>query len=600
MQPLEVERQQLIPSDVPDGTRLVREAKMRARSIPVGRSRCVETHGVASDRAYKELCRDAGTLTTYINLGYKTWAETRDALDEIAAAGRKRGFTLDRVSLIADRRMGLPPELREHAVAETGIMMDSDADWEGAARDTEVEPVWNDHGVATPAAVVNTEAALRAGFCYIGDFAEFNAYGYPGWYDDVEQMVRCVQAVAFMAQKRDEGVVLDSFVEDGYCASFHDLATSLGWAVFQCYIAEELIGAAHSQSYGSTFTNPIRKQAFGLALDAINVHRVPPSFVHGDTNSFDMDEDFDRNAVIVATDVMYTVARELKHPTGAAMHATPVSEATRIPTVGELVESLVIVTEAEQRVRACPEIIDWRPIYEMRDRIVTGGRQVFRNLLEGLVKIGVKTDDPLRLMLATRRLGASTIEQLFHAGEPDSSYPRGFKPVVASDTLARLLLRKEQILKNIRRHGPLPDLSDITVVTAGTDVHEYALHLLAEALNACAARVVNLGTSAHSPDIAKAAVETAADVVAVSTHNGMALSLGRQIMQELEARGVRPLVFLGGRLNEDIENQQAADVRPMLRGVGIMPCDTVEDMITVLQRRPMLVGGDEAARPQAS
>ena len=48
-------------------------------------------------------------------------------------------------------------------------------------------------------------------------------------------------------------------------------------------------------------------------MDAINVHRVPPSFMHGDTNSL-VDDDFDRNAVIVATDVMYTVARELQAP----------------------------------------------------------------------------------------------------------------------------------------------------------------------------------------------------------------------------------------------------------------------------------------------
>ena len=117
-----------------------------------------------------------------------------------------------------------------------------------------------------------------------------------------------------IAEKRADGVVFESYVEDGFCASFHDLATSLGWCLFHRYVAEELIGAAHSQSFGSTFADPIRKQAFGLAMDAINVTRMPPSFTHGDTNSFGVEEEFDRNAVIASTDVMYTVARELKHP----------------------------------------------------------------------------------------------------------------------------------------------------------------------------------------------------------------------------------------------------------------------------------------------
>jgi methylmalonyl-CoA mutase cobalamin-binding subunit len=377
-------------------------------------------------------------------------------------------------------------------------------------------------------------------------------------------------------------VVLESYVEDGFCASFHDLATALGWNMFHRYVAEELIGAAHSQSYGSTFADPIRKQAYGLAMDAINVHRVPPSFTHGDTNSFGVEEDFDRNAVIVATDVMYTIARELKHPTGGAVHATPVSEATRIPTVEELIDSLVIANEAEQRARACPGIIDWRPIYEMRDRIVAGGRQVFDNLLRGLAEIGVDTRDPLQLLLATRRLGASAIEELFNAGEPDSSYPRGFAPVEPSDTLVRLLDRRDAVLRSLEERG-LPDLRGITVVSASCDIHEYGLFVLNETLGRCGAKVVDLGTSVHSSEIAKVVVETAADAVAVSTYNGMALSLGKQVLGELDARGVRPAVFFGGRLNQDFEGEEAVDVRDMLRSEGVVPCDTVEEMAAGLR-----------------
>jgi methylmalonyl-CoA mutase cobalamin-binding subunit len=573
----EIDLQQLIPSDLPDGRRIVAEAREHAQEIPVGRSRYVEMHGVAADRDYKERCREDGTITTYINLGYKTWDETRDALNEIVAAGRRRAFRLDRVSLIPDRRMGLPPGLREEAIAETGIMMYGDADWQGAARDTEVQPIWNDHNVGSPAAPMNTEAALRAGFGYIGNLAQFQ-YGYPLWDDDAEQMIRAVRAVAMIAEKRDKGVVLDAYIEDGFCASFHDLATSLGWCIFHRRIAEDLIGAAHSQSYGSTFADPVRKQAFGLALDEINVHRVPPSFTHGDTNSFGVEEDFTRNAVIVATDVMYTIARELKHPTGGAVHATPVSEATRIPTVEELIESLAIAAEAEQRARMSPGIIDWAPIYDMRDRLVEGGRTVFRNIMRGLAEVGVDTDDPLQLMLATRRLGASAVEELFHAGQPDSGYPRGFAPVVATDTLVRLLHRRDGVLANLRNEGGLPDLRGISIVAASGDIHEYGLFVVIEALEACGASVVNLGTSVHSSSVAKVVAETAADAVALSTYNGMALSLGRQLLEELDHRGVRPGVFLGGRLNEDLDDEAGADVRTHLREAGIVPCLSVEDM----------------------
>jgi methylmalonyl-CoA mutase cobalamin-binding subunit len=580
----DVELGELLPHDLPSGPELVARGRERARAIPKVRSRYCEIHDVPSDRAYKERCREDGTITTYINLGYKTWTETAEALNDLTARGERLGYRLDRVSLIPDRRMGLTPELREQALEETGIMMYTPEDWLGASRDTEVQPVWNDHNVGCPAAVVNTSAAMGAGFGYIGNMAQHN-YGYPLWDDDVAQMANTVEAIAMIAEKRKDGVVLESYIEDGFCAGYHDLATSLGWCMFHRYVAEELIGAAHSQSYGSTFADPVLKQAFGLALDAINVHRVPPSFTHGDTNSFGTGDDFDRNAAVVFHDVFYTAAREVKHPTGGAIHATPVSEALRIPTVDELAQSLVIADEAIEKARRDADLIDWALIYELRDKILDGGRRYLERLLAGLAELGVDTRDPLQLLLATRLLGGSKMEELFSVGEPSTEYPRGFEPVVASDTLRRLLVRRDQTLEVLRSEGA-PDLHGVRVVAASNDIHEYGLFVLTTVLQQLGARVTDLGTSVSSREIAKVAVETDADAVAVSTYNGMALSLGRQTLEELRGRGVGAPLFMGGRLNEDIDGQSAVDVREQLLEAGVHACDTVEDMVRGL--RPAL------------
>ena len=70
----------LIPADLPDGREVVRAGKEKGSAIPVGTARYVENHGVASDREYKERCLADGNITSYINLGYKTWAETRSEL----------------------------------------------------------------------------------------------------------------------------------------------------------------------------------------------------------------------------------------------------------------------------------------------------------------------------------------------------------------------------------------------------------------------------------------------------------------------------------------------------------------------------------------
>jgi methylmalonyl-CoA mutase cobalamin-binding subunit len=573
----------LLPDDLPNGMDLVRAGRERARQIPRVQLRYARGRGVGSDREYKERCRDSGVLTTYINLGYKTWAETRDALQSLLAKGKTLGYRLDRVSLIPDRRMGLPPGLRERALGETGLMMYTPEDWAGAGQDVDIAPIWNDHNLGSPAAVINTEAALRAGFGYVGNMAQHN-YGYPLWDDDVAQMARTVEAMGMIAERRDAGIVLESYIEDGYCAGFHDLATSLGWCMFHRYIVEELVGAAHSQSYGSTFADPLLKQAFGLALQEINIHRVPPSFTHGDTNSFSPDSDFDRNAAIVFNDVYYTALRELRFPTGGALHGTPVSEAVRIPTEEELAQSLVIVSEAVNRARANAALMDWRPVLELRDTILAGGRKFFTRLMEGLRALEVDTSDPLQLILATRRIGGSRLEQLFGVGEPSPDYPRGFTPVVPTDTLRRLLANVDAVLRDIREEGA-PDLSGLRIVTASGDIHEYGLFVVSKVLSELGAKVVDLGTSMSSPDIAKVVVETAADVVAVSTYNGMALSLGRQLLDELRRREVAPAVYLGGRLNEDLEGESAADVRTQLEQLGITPCLTLQAMVHGLRER---------------
>ncbi|HUZ36016.1 MAG TPA: cobalamin-dependent protein [Streptosporangiaceae bacterium] len=573
----------LLPDDLPNGMDLVRAGRERAERIPEVQLRYARERGVASDRAYKERCRDSGVLTTYINLGYKTWAETRDVLRSVQARGRALGYGLDRVSLIPDRRMGLPPDLRERALAETGLMMYTPQDWAGAGQDVDIAPIWNDHNLGSPAAVVNTEAALSAGFGYVGNMAQHN-YGYPLWDDDVTQMARTVEAMGMIAQRKASGTVLEAYIEDGYCAGFHDLATSLGWCMFHRHVVEDLVGAAHSQSYGSTFQDPLLKQAFGLALQEINVHGVPPSFTHGDTNSFSPDGDFDRNAAIVFNDVYYTALRELSFPSGGALHATPVSEALRIPTEDELVQSLVIASEAVNRARSTISLMDWRPVLELRDTILAGGKRFFAKLMAGLQALGVDTADPLQLILATRRIGGSRMEELFGVGEPDSSYPRGFTPVVPTDTVRRLMSNVNVVLRDLRERGA-PDLSGLRVVTASGDIHEYGLFVVSKVLSDLGAKVVDLGTSMSSPDIAKVAVETAADVVAVSTYNGMALSLGRQLLDELHRRNVAPAVYLGGRLNEDLEGESSADVSAQLEQLGITACPTLQVMVQGLRER---------------
>src|SRR5207249_4864372 len=118
----ELDLPELVPSGLPPAAALVREGRERARSLRVGVTRYQRHHRARSERFYKERCRRDRTITYYINLGLKSWPETRDALRWIQSECRRRKLRVDRVSLTADRRMGLLPEARAAAIEETGIM----------------------------------------------------------------------------------------------------------------------------------------------------------------------------------------------------------------------------------------------------------------------------------------------------------------------------------------------------------------------------------------------------------------------------------------------------------------------------------------------
>jgi methylmalonyl-CoA mutase cobalamin-binding subunit len=581
---------ELVPPDLPDGRGLVAEGRALARKLRVGNTRYQQRHRVRSERFYKERCRSDRTITYYINLGLKSWPETRDALQWIQSECRRRNLRVDRVSLTADRRMGLPPEQRAAAIEETGIMFWTSDDWAGVGTEIDVQGILNDHTVGSPASVVNAAAAVEAGISYIGNLSQ-QSYGYPNWSDDVEQMANTVVAMGMLAEKKGDGVVLDSYIDDGYCASFHDAATSLGWCLFHHHVARDLIGVAHSPSYGSTFSDPMLKAAFGLALDVVNVERVPPSLVHGDTNSLRPEDSFDRSAATVATDVFFTVARELTFPTGAAVHATPLSEPVRIPTPEDIVQSLEIGNEAERRARASLDLIDWRPAQELAERIKVAGERVFTRLLDGLVSFGVDRSDPLQLLLATRRLGAARIEELYGVGEPDSAYPRGFVPVAETDTYRRLVRHRRETLDSISAKGPLPDLRGVSIVAASGDVHEYGLYVVVSVLRELGASVVDLGTSVDPELAVQAAAETASDAIAFSTYNGMALSLGRELRNALASRRLPTRLFIGGRLTEDLDGAKSVDVGPELARIGANPCASVDDMVASLASGPQSDGG---------
>jgi methylmalonyl-CoA mutase cobalamin-binding domain/chain len=579
---IDVDLTALLPADLPDGREAVEEGKALASTVERGRSLFCQENGVGSEREWRERARREGFSCTCMNVGLSTWDDTREALGLIYEDALSRGVRPpDRFNLIAERRMGLPKDKRAEAPQETGPALWDDQDWWELAHTVPIQPEAADNMIGGPGSVENALDALRVGITHIGVLSQYS-WRWPYWSDDVSQTMAVLKAAGALAAFRDEGVCFDSYLEDGYPGVFHDYANYVGWAMLERYISEELIGAAYSCSWGGLTQNPAIKSAVTLALHAANPEGVPAGFVQGDT--IGNTPDFDANMAVLNTDVLFMKMVDRRYELGGAPIAVPVTETERIPSWQEVATVQTISRRLEDYVPLVDPVVDWTRIEAQRDELVRGGRLFFDAAIKGLSSAGIDVRDPAQLLLVLKRLGSTRCEELFGAGEPDPEFPRGRRPVLETDLVKNTMEERQRLLAELSQRGEEEAIRGMKVLVTSTDVHEFAEFLLTSALSAAGTEVIDFGINRDPEDIVKAVIETDADAIVVTTHNGVARSFGRRLVEELGVAGAggRP-VFMGGVLNEDVDGSEIpVDVSADLNASGIETPGTVDRLVDAL------------------
>jgi len=572
----------LLPQDLPDGRELVEQGRRIGADVTVGLSLLCEQHGVRSEVEYKKKMVEEGRLMTSLNIGMKTWAETARALESIHAESEKRGFRIDRYQMQLDRRMGLPREYWARAAKETGPMLETPADWQATARTVPIQPQLGDMMIGSPASVDNARQALEAGVYYIGNMSQFN-WKYPGWPgDDIEQMSEMVKALGLMASKVDDDAMMQSYLEDGYPGQFKDYCSYIGWALFERYLINDVIGGRLSIAYGGLTHDPVSKTAMILALEKIKPEGTFNSFYHCNTTAYSTE--VDENFAVLSIDDFYLMLAQLKTKNGAATLSIPVTEALRIPTWEEIVQVQTVARRIATDCERLADSINWPYLEALADRMVVGGRRFFDNLMNGLGDMGIDLEDPLQLLVAVRRLGAPTIENRYGVGELPKGDADLYQPEIPTDTYLDFVSRRDKV-KEAFAGRPAPTNTDVRLVIGSTDIHEYAMFLLVEALLALGIEPILAGTSVDPEEFADLALEAGADAILVTTHNGMALTYARQLQEEVAARNLEIPIAMGGTLNQDVEDEPApVDVEEDLIALGIRVCHDVTDVLEIVKQ----------------
>lgn len=566
----------LLPNDLPDGRELLAVGEELGQRITVGRSLLSEQFNVSGELEYKQKMIDEGRVMTTLNIGLQTWADTARALEAIHAETERRGFRIDRFQMQMDRRMGLPSHLRAKAAKETGPLLESDADWYQTTHTVPIQPGLGDMMIGSPMSVENARQALTVGVTYIGNMSQFN-WKYPSWGGtDVDQMVEMTKALGLMASKVDDGATMQSYLDDGFPAQFSDYCSYVGWAMFERHIVEQVTGGRLAISYGGLTHDPVMKTAVSMALEEITPEGTCNPFYHCNTTRYTTD--IDTNYGILGVDMLYLLLTQRKYRTGAAVLPIPVTEAIRIPSWQEIVEVHAITRRVADYVDDVIDVVEWARLEAIRDQLIEGGKRFCDSLLTGLEDLGTDVDDPLQLLLSVRRLGAVEIEHRFGVGTPATDPEGDYSPIIPTDTMKDFVTNRLAVHSHFATRRVAED-SDHRLVVASTDVHEYAMRLVSEAVAALGIDGTIAGTSVDPDELADLALEAGATAVLVSTHNGMALTYAKQLLRELQTRQLDIKVFFGGTLNQDLpDSDTPIDVRDDLRELGIIVCEDVIDI----------------------
>ena len=580
----------ILKVELPVGRQIAAAGIRLAKDIKIGRSAFLKQTGEKSEYDYKCKCIREKKIMYHAHIGMGSWRSTAEALLQLYNASIASGFQVDRVGICLDRRMALPKEMRMDVPAETGPMLESQQDWQEVGNVVPIQPHMGDFMIGFPASLENTVNALKAGVTTIGNLSQFFAHEAPMWRDHVKTTAETVCAIALMGGLREKGTLVHSYLEDGYGALFYDCATIAGWAMLERYIVETLLGAKMAHCIGGLTTNPVKRAGWIFALNDLYKGDCVGSMFYGDTISFSGDLVINRG--LIAEYLMWDILAQMKCPTGHAVLPLPVTEFMRTPSAEEIIEAQKFGHRIEATARRLFPYVDFSPSYEFAEVVVSNGKLVYDNAINGLREAGIDIEDPVQLLFVLKKLGPKLFEAAFGAGKEDQSYPGGRRPIIPTDVFEMSKNCMERNRPFFNKISAKRYLSGRRVLLASTDVHEHAIIILESLLREAGADVIYLGAEKDTIEILQAVSLGNVDTILISTHNGMALDYAQRLKEEMDVNSIKIPVIMGGVLNQKFDDHALpVDVSSQLLKLGFRISPQIGSNFAKLMELPIIRSG---------
>jgi len=277
----------------------------------------------------------------------------------------------------------------------------------------------------------------------------------------------------------------------------------------------------------------------------------------------------------------------MKCPTGHAVLPLPLTEGVRIPSVEEIIQAQILGKRIEKTAQRIFPYFDFSGAQIFADTVVSKGKMVFNNALDGLLQAGVNIKDPVELLFVLKKLGPALFEEMFGAGEVNENFIRNRKPVVKTDIFKQSEKSIEKHRKLFQNKENIRYLKGRRLVIASSDVHEHAIMILSQLCREAGAKILYMGAEKNPDELAAFAVSQKADGILLSTHNGMALEYAKDLKIQLDKHECNLPVIMGGVLNQKMDHcELPVDVSSSLKKLGFIPHAKLEDKFTYLLASP--------------
>ena len=273
-------------------------------------------------------------------------------------------------------------------------------------------------------------------------------------------------------------------------------------------------------------------------------------------------------------------------PSGHAINAVPVTENSRIPEITEIVNAQLFAGRLIEHAVDYEELIDILAVDRKATEIAAGGEVFRRNVMGDSSRWGCKSTIRSRCFWRCANSEPGGWRR-GSRGEKDAGGRGRRRPLVPASTYEALAKMASERLSKVDASvaGTLA-AAGLRVLVATTNVHEHGKMLLETVLRNLGVTVIDGGVSTDPDALVRIAGLAKADIIALSSYNGVALRYFVDLRANLERAEMTLPVVIGGRLNQVPDNSNSSlrvDVSAYLAAGGALVCTDVLDLLPNLE-----------------